>query len=39
MKDMNRKLTIAGMTALSAGLLFQATVRTSPAQSNDAAWE
>ncbi|MEO8028792.1 MAG: membrane dipeptidase [Bryobacteraceae bacterium] len=37
MKDINRKLTIAGITALSAGLLFQLTVTTSPAQSNDSA--
>ena len=37
MKDIKRKLMIAGMTASSAGLLFQITVRISPAQSNDAA--
>jgi membrane dipeptidase len=37
MKDIKRKLTIAGMTALSGGLLFQTTVRTSPAQQDDAA--
>ena len=36
LKDIKRKLTIAGMTALSAGLLFQITARTSPAQPNDA---
>ena len=36
MKDIKRKLTIAGMTALSAGLLFQIAARTSPAQPNDA---
>src|SRR6478735_7710737 len=37
MKGIKRKLLIAVMTASSAGLLFQLTVRTSPAQSNDAA--
>src|SRR5271168_825167 len=37
MKTTRRKLTIAAITALSAALLFQATLRTSPAQSNDAA--
>jgi len=37
LKDIKRKLTIAGMTALSAGLLFQIAARTSPAQPNDAA--
>ncbi|MCU1327618.1 MAG: Membrane dipeptidase [Bryobacterales bacterium] len=37
MKDIKRKLIIAGMTAASVGLLFQTTVTTSPAQSNDAA--
>jgi membrane dipeptidase len=37
MKDIKRKLMIAGMTALSVGLLFLITVRTSPAQSDDAA--
>jgi membrane dipeptidase len=37
MKDIKRKFTIAGITAASVGLLFQIGVRTSPAQSNDAA--
>ena len=37
MKNIKRKLIIAGMTASSVGLLFQMTVRTSPAQPNDAA--
>ena len=37
MKDIKRKLMIAGMTASSIGLLFLITVGTSPAQSNDAA--
>src|SRR6266436_2793968 len=37
MKDIKRKLMIAAMTASSLGLLFQLTVRTSPAQSDDAA--
>jgi len=41
MKDTTRKLTIAGMTAASAGLLFQIAAGTSPAQQpaqqNDAA--
>jgi len=37
MQDIQRKLTIAVITALCAGLLFQATVTTSPAQPNDAA--
>ncbi len=37
MKDIKRKLMIAGMTASSVGLLFSVTARTSPAQSNDAA--
>src|SRR6266436_1484636 len=37
MKDIKRKLMIAAMTASSAALLFQITVRISPAQSNDAA--
>jgi membrane dipeptidase len=37
MKDIKRKLMVAGMTASSVGLLFQITVRTSPAQTNDAA--
>jgi membrane dipeptidase len=37
MKDIKRKLMIAGLTASSVGLLFQITARTSPAQPNDAA--
>jgi membrane dipeptidase len=37
MREIKPRLTIAAMTALFAGLLFQITVRTSPAQSNDAA--
>src|SRR5580704_8464612 len=37
MKDIKRTLTIACTTALAASLLFQITVGTSPAQSNDAA--
>ena len=37
MKNIKRKLMIAGMTASSVGLLFQMTVGTSPAQPNDAA--
>jgi len=37
MKDIKRKLMIAGMTASSVGLFFQITARTSPAQANDAA--
>jgi membrane dipeptidase len=37
LQDIKRKLTIAGMTASLAGLLFQVTVLTSPAQPNDAA--
>jgi membrane dipeptidase len=37
MKDIKRTLMIAGVTASTIGLLFQLTVRTSPAQSNDAA--
>ena len=37
MKDIKRKLMIAITTASSVGLLFQITVRTSPAQTNDAA--
>jgi membrane dipeptidase len=36
-KNIKRKLVIAGLTALSVGLLFLITVGTSPAQSNDAA--
>jgi membrane dipeptidase len=37
MKDVKRKLMSAGLMAVIAGLLFQITVRTSPAQANDAA--
>ena len=37
MKNIKRKLVIAGLTASSVGLLFLITVGTSPAQSNDAA--
>ena len=37
MKDIKRKLMIAGITASSVGLLFLITVGTSPAQSDDAA--
>jgi membrane dipeptidase len=37
MKDIKRKLMIAGMTASSVGLLFHITARTSSAQPNDAA--
>jgi membrane dipeptidase len=37
MKNIKRKLMIAGMTASFLCLLFQLTVRTSPAQSNAAA--
>jgi membrane dipeptidase len=37
LKDIKRKLMIAGLTASSVGLLFQITVGTSPAQPNDAA--
>ncbi|MEI9974018.1 MAG: membrane dipeptidase [Ignavibacteriota bacterium] len=37
MQDTKRKLTITCVTALAATLLFQFTVTTSPAQSNDAA--
>src|SRR5260370_2329542 len=37
MKDIQRRLMIAGVTALSIGLLLQMTVRTSPALQNDAA--
>jgi len=37
LKEIKRKLMIAGFTALSAGLLFQMTVSISPAQPNDAA--
>src|SRR3978361_768588 len=37
MKNIKRKLTIAGTTVCTVGLLFQIAVRTSPAQPNDAA--
>src|SRR5437016_3120723 len=37
MKNIKRKLVVAGMTASSLGLLFQIWVGTSPAQPNDAA--
>ena len=37
MKNIKRKLVIAGITASSVGLLLLTTVGTSPAQSNDAA--
>jgi membrane dipeptidase len=37
MNDIKKKLMVAGLTALSVGLLCQMTVRTSPAQTNDAA--
>jgi membrane dipeptidase len=37
MKDVKRKLTIAGMTASSVGLLFQIAAGTTAAQPNDAA--
>ena len=37
MKDIKRKLMIAGMTASSAGLLLLITATTSPAQPDDAA--
>ena len=37
MKNIKRKLVIAGLTASSVGLLFLTTVGPSPAQSNDAA--
>jgi membrane dipeptidase len=37
LKDSMRTLTIAGAIALSVSLLFQITIRTSPAQANDAA--
>jgi membrane dipeptidase len=37
MRDLKRKLMIAGITASSVGLLFPITVRTSLAQQNDAA--
>ena len=37
MKNIKRKLAIAGLTASFAGLLFLITARTSRAQSNDAA--
>jgi membrane dipeptidase len=37
MKDMKRKLVMAGIVSSTVGLLFLVAVRTSPAQSNDAA--
>jgi membrane dipeptidase len=37
MKDVERRLTIAGMAVLSAGLFIHITGRISPAQQNDAA--
>ena len=37
MKDIKRKLTVAGITAASLGLLFQIAAATTPAQQNDAA--
>ncbi len=37
MKNIKRKLVIAGMTASSVGLVLLMTIGTSPAQSNDAA--
>ncbi len=37
MKDIMRKLMLAGLAALSAGLLLQMTARTGAAQTNDAA--
>jgi membrane dipeptidase len=37
MKDIKRRLMIAGITASFAGLLLQIAVKTSPAQANDAA--
>ena len=37
LKDIKRKLMIAGLTASSVGLLLLITARTSPAQPNDAA--
>ena len=37
MKEIKRRIVIAGVTAWCAGLLFQMTVGTSPAQSNEAA--
>ena len=37
MKDLKRKLMIAGMTASSFGVLFLTMARTSPAQADDAA--
>jgi membrane dipeptidase len=37
LKNIKRKLMIAGLTASSIGLLLQITATTSPAQSNDAA--
>jgi len=37
MKDIKRKLTVAGITAASLGLLFQIAAATTPPQQNDAA--
>ena len=37
MKDIKRKLIIAGLTVSSVGMLLHITARTSPAQQNDAA--
>lgn len=37
MRNIKRKLLIAGVAASSIGLLLQMTVRTSPAQQSDAA--
>jgi membrane dipeptidase len=37
LKDIKRKLRIAGLTASAVGLLFQTTAGISPAQTNDAA--
>jgi membrane dipeptidase len=36
-RDIQRKVTIAGLAAVSAGVLLQVTARTSPAQLDDAA--
>src|SRR6267154_224866 len=37
MKNVKRRLIVAGMTAVSVGLWLQITVKTSPAQTADAA--
>jgi len=37
LKNIKRKVMVGGMTALSAGLWYQVTARTSPAQPNEAA--